>query len=230
MRSRVMAWVAAAGVWLALVTAVAAENGLTLSVVDKPAPADGVEAEIKDAVVPKAYQVSDGDGVFYEFWFVPGLKASAFGGTAKETLDKVAEISLLGIAVVSNDEHHDFRDDPIDPGTYIMRLALQPKDGNHMGTAPYDTFAILVPAALDAELKNFHDHETMVDLASKDTVAEHPPIFSLQPFEAAGGDVPRLQHDEEEEWHFLMLQLPVEAGGESRTLNLGLIVEGLGEL
>jgi hypothetical protein len=229
MCNRVGASFAAWGLWLAIATGATAENGLTLSVVDKPAP-DGVEAEVKDAVVPKAYQVSDASGVFYEFWFVPGLKASGFGGAAKETLDKVEEISVLGIAIVSNKEHHDFRDDPIDPGTYVMRLALQPKDGNHMGTAPYDTFAILVPAASDSELKKFHDHEMMVDLASENTVAEHPPIFSLQPFDEAGGDVPRLENNDEKEWEFLRLQFPVEAGGETKPLNVGLVVEGIGEL
>lgn len=229
MRNRTGASIAGAALVVLLAFIARAENGVELKVVDKPAP-DGVEADIKDAVVPKAFQISDAGGTFFELWFVPGLKASAFGGTAKETLDKVEQITLLGIAVVSIEDHHDFRDDPIDPGVYVMRLALQPKDGNHMGTAPFDTFAILVPAALDPQLKEFRDHETMVELASEDTVAEHPPIFSLQPFEDAGGDVPRLEFNEEEEWRFLRLQFPVEAAGETRQLNLGLIVEGIGEL
>ena len=229
MRSRVIASIAGAALAFVVAYVAFAENGVELKVIDKPAP-EGVEADIKEAVVPKAFQISDASGTFYELWFVPGLKASAFGGTAKETLDKVEQISLLGIAVVSIADHHDFRDDPIDPGVYVMRLALQPKDGNHMGTAPFDTFAILVPAALDPQLKEFRDHETMVELASEDTVAEHPPIFSLQPLEEAGGDVPRLEFNDEEEWRFLMLQFPIEAAGETRTLNLGLVVEGIGEL
>jgi hypothetical protein len=229
MRSRVLASIAGAVLVVVVSTFACAENGTELKVVDKPAP-DDVAADIKDAVVPKAYQISAADGVFFEFWFVPGLKASAFGATTKETLDKIESISLLGIAIVSSDAHHDFRDDPIDPGTYIMRLALQPKDGNHMGTAPFDTFAILVPLALDPQLKEFRDHETMVELASENTVAEHPPIFSLQPFDDAGGETPRLQFNEEEEWNFLMLQFPVEAAGETKTLAFGLVVEGIGEL
>jgi hypothetical protein len=206
-----------------------AENGISLKITDKAVP-DDIEDEIKEAVAPKAYELSDGDGTFYEFWFVPALTASAFGDTAKDTLNNVEEISLLGVAVVSRDDHHDFRDDPVDPGTYIVRLALQPKDGNHMGTAPFDTFAILVPAETDSELKKFHDHEMMVELASENTVAEHPPILSLQPFDEAGGDVPRLEFDEEDEWRFLMMQFPVEAGGESRPLTVGLVIEGVGEL
>jgi len=206
-----------------------AEDGIQLNVVDKPAP-DGVEDEIKAAVAPKAYQLSDADGTFYEFWFVPALEASAFGESTKATLNNVAEISLLGIAVVSTDAHHDFRDDPIDPGTYVVRLALQPKDGNHMGTAPYDTFACLIPAKTDPELKKFHDHDMMVELASEGTIAEHPPILSLQPFDEATGDFPRIQHDEEDEWTFVMLQFPVKAGGATKPATLGLIVEGIGEL
>ncbi len=220
---------AVAAVCLAFAMGAVAEDGLKLTVVDKPAP-DGVADDVKTAVVPKAYQISDADGLIYEFWFVPGLKASAHGANAKESLDKVEEISLLGIATSSRDDYHDFRDDPVEPNVFVMRLALQPKDGNHMGTAPFDTFAILIPAKMDPELKDFRDHDTMVELASEGTIAEHPPILSLQPFDAPGGDIPRLQHDEEEEWQFLMIQLPIEAGGETKPITLGLIVEGIGEL
>lgn len=214
---------------LAFATVGIAEDGLKLTVVDKPAP-DSVADDVKSAVVPKAYQISDADGIIYEFWFVPTLKASAHGANAKESLDKVEEISLLGIAVASRDDYHDFRDDPVEPNVFVMRLALQPKDGNHMGTAPFDTFAILIPAKLDPELKDFRDHDTMVELASEGTIAEHPPILSLQPFDDPGGEIPRLHYNEEEEWRFLMLQFPIEAEGETKSITLGLIVEGIGEL
>lgn len=211
-------------------TLAAAEDGVSLKIVDKEPPAD-LDADVRDHLAPKAYQLSDENGLFYEFWFVPTLTASAITGDTRDTLLKVEEISLLGALVIHQEEHYDFRDDPIDPGTYVMRLGLQPKDGNHMGTAPFDTFGLLVPAAKDAEVREYPDHDTMVEMASEDTVAEHPPVLSLQPLDDATGDFPRLYWDDEDEWRFLYLKFPTATpDGKKTDLPLGLVIEGMGEL
>ncbi len=218
---------------LALLCALArparAEDGVKLTVADKAPPAE-LAAELRAQLAPKAYQITDADGTAFEFWLVPGVKAKAIGATAKETLNSAEPTSLLGAVVVSDTEQHDFRDDPMDAGLYVMRLALQPKDGNHMGTAPFDTFAILLPHERDAQLKDAHDHETMVKLAQEGTVAKHPPILSLQPIEKAEGAFPRIEVDAEKEWEFLYLKLPVEAAGAKTEIVVGLVVRGIGEL
>lgn len=207
----------------------AAEDGVKLTVTDKAPPAE-LSAEVKGQLAPKSYQITDADGTTFEFWFVPGLKAKAIGASAKETINNVAEISLLGAAIVSKSAPKDFRDDPVDGGLYVMRLALQPKDGNHMGTAPFDTFAILLPNDRDASLKNGHDHDSMVKLAQEGTVAKHPPIMSLQPIEKAEGTFPRIEVNAEKKWSFLYLKLPMDAAGTKADLTLGLVVKGKGEL
>ncbi len=206
-----------------------AEDGLKLAVADREPPAE-LSAEIRGQLAPKSYTVSGADGAVYEFWFVPGLKGKAIGATPKETLLGVEEISLFGAVVVSDTEPHDFRDDPLDKGLYVLRMALQPKDGNHMGTAPFDTFAILIPNAKDAQLKDGYNHDAMVELAQEGTVAEHPPVLSLQPFEKIDGEFPRIELDEEHEWEFLYLQFPLDAAGTKTELTLGLVVQGIGEL
>ena len=167
--------------FIGLVTGiVAAEDGLTVAVADKEPPAE-LSDEVKGQLAPKSYTISDGKGTIYEFWFVPALKSKTAGPTAKETLLGVEEISVFGAVVVSDAEPHDFRDDPIDKGLFVLRMALQPEDGNHLGTAPYDTFAILIPNAKDAHIKDNRSHDHMVELAQEGTIAEHPPILSLQP-------------------------------------------------
>lgn len=206
-----------------------AENGYTLSVEDQ-APPEELEAEIRERIAPKVYKIGDADGVFFDVWLVPELKASAVGASNKETLDKVEEISLIGAIVVHREKRYDFRDDPIDPGTYILRMALQPQDGDHMGTSPYDTFAILMPLDAEAELKEYRDHETMVDLASEGTIAEHPPILALQPMANAEGEFPRMGMNEEDEWYFVCLKFPVKVGDETVELPVQFVFEGIGEL
>lgn len=225
-------WVAAVAFLTLLggATLAAAENGISLKIVDKDPPAE-LDETVRKQIAPKAYQLDNGGGTFYEFWFVPTLSVSAIADDTRDTLLSVEEVSLLGALVVHEEEHYDFRDDPVDPGTYVLRMALQPKDGNHMGTAPYDTFAILMPYEKDAEVRDFPDHDTMVDLASEDTVAVHPPILSLQPLEDASGEFPRLHWNEEEEWHFMYLQFPVETpDGKTGELPVGLVFQGMGDL
>lgn len=201
----------------------------TVAVSDKEPPAE-LTAEVREALAPKAYQVSGPDGAVYEFWFVPGLTSKANGPTAKDTLLGVEEISLFGAVTVTDAEPHDFRDDPIDPGLFVLRMALQPKDGNHLGTAPFDTFAIMIPNARDGQLKDMRDHDTMVELAQEGTIAEHPPILSLQPMEKIEGETPRIELNEEHEWEFLYLSFPIEAAGTKTELKVGLVVHGVGEL
>ena len=99
-----------------------------------------------------------------------------------------------------------------------------------MGTSPFDSFAILVPYEKDADVLEFMDPEEMVDIASEDTPAEHPPILSLQPTDHAEGDFPRMEEEEEEEWHFLSIKIPAIAGDEKTELPLNLVVVGIGEL
>ena len=206
-----------------------AESDFALNVEDKDPP-EAISEELRAKIVPKAYQISDADGLFFEFWFVPELTVSAIADTTKKTLDNVEEISLIGAMIVYTEDHMDFRDDPIDPGTYVLRMALQPQNGDHMGTSPYDTFAILMPFDKDDELKEYADHEFMVELASEDTIAEHPPILALQPMDSVEGEFPRLQMNEEEEWHSFCMKFPAKAGDESTVLPLFIVFEGIGEL
>lgn len=210
--------------------AVTADAELTLEVTDKAPPTE-LAADIIAQLIPKSYLISDGEGPMFEFWFVKEIPIKALGENVKKSLEKIEEASLIGAVEVKNDEMYDFRDDPMDPGIFVMRMALQPQDGNHMGTAPFDFFAILIPHEKDGELfeKGPPDHDFLVEIASEDTVAEHPPILSIQPYDKAEGDFPRLDEGEED-WQFLNLQLPVNVGGESKTLAIHLVYEGIGDV
>lgn len=210
-----------------------AAGEFTLEVKDKPAPAE-ISEKIRKGLDGKAYLISDSDGPIVEFWFATEIPLKAKGKTAKESLDNIEPIALLGIAVIHREEHYDFRNDPFDPGTYTMRMGIQPQDGDHMGTAPFDTFAILLPHDREGELFEYGepDHELLVDMSSEDTVTDHPPIFSLQPLEKAGGELPRLSTGGERGrvWQFLCLELPGKTGGENAPITVQIVFDGIGDL
>jgi hypothetical protein len=215
---------------LSISLAASAESPFAMKVEDKDIPSE-ISDDVKAQLVPKVHQISGEGDPFFEFWFAKTVELSAIADTTKDSLENLDEIALLGVLVVhDNEERFDFREDPIDPGTYVLRMCLQPQDGNHMGTSPFDTFAILIPVDRDEEVLESNDPEDMVEIASEKTIAEHPPILSLQPREQADGEFPRLTHNEEEEWHFLTVLLPATSEGKETQLPLNLVFEGLGDL
>lgn len=218
------------GAALALVPAaiLADENAYKLTVEDKAVP-EAIDAEVRDQIEPKAYILADAEGAFFEFWFAKHIELKKKTDSSDEALKAIPEVSLLGAMVVHRDNHEDFREDYIDPGTYVLRLGMQPQDGNHMGTSPTDTFAVLVPAARDAEVRDYPMHDEMVDIALEDTATAHPPILSLQPVSDTEGEFPRLGVGEND-WQMLVLKLPAKAGEETLDIHLQMVFEGIGYL
>ena len=105
---------------------------LTVAAADPPVE---VAEPIRTALDGKVFRLSSGDAPFFEFWFrkeLPLAKQSA-GGTLE--LDTVQEGTVLGILKVDA-QRYDFRNEEIPHGVYILRLGIQPEDGNHLGVAP----------------------------------------------------------------------------------------------
>ena len=217
-----------------IASAALAENGeFTLKVEEDAAYPEGLGDSYQEDLSTTAYVIEDGEGVRYKFWMVNGVEIETFGEDAKATLESIPEITLLGVAEVPEAERAtDFREDPIDPGIKILRLAMQPQDGNHMGTAPTNTFAILVPAEKDAEIQEFRGHDHLVDVSSENTVAEHPPVLYLRAADDQEVETPAISTMEgmHGDWHMLNFPLKVKAGSDEKNLVLQLVFEGVGDL
>ena len=95
--------------------------------------------------------VSDEKGkLICTVWAAKSLDTKATAEQAKAGLkySHVEETTIVG-AVKFAEEWKDYRKQKIKPGVYTLRLGVQPMDGDHMGTAPYNEFALLCPAAED---------------------------------------------------------------------------------
>ncbi len=199
---------------------------LELKVVDK-APPEALAADIRAKLQGKAIQLLDGTKPAFEFWLVSELPlASKPAGLAK-ALDSVGTATLLGAVKVSK-QQRDYRDDPLPAGVHTMRLALQPQDGNHLGTAEFGWFAVLVPAALDPKPDAITDYKSLVKASTKLTVTEHPVILSLRPATEEGA-APKLFAPVEEH-KSLRVSIPARVGGkeEKTSLVFEIVYEGKG--
>ena len=213
--------------------AMSEEPLFTVEVKDQAPPSD-VPDHVKGLLDPKVYVISDDEGVWYEFWFVKEILFDSKPADTKAAIKMMGEaFPVLGYVGIAEAELcYDFRDDPIDPGHYVLRGSFQPENGDHLGTSPHHSgFMLFMPWDKDTDdLANYSDREDMWELSLEDTEVGHPPILNLQALDSVEGEFPRIEENEEEEWSFLTLNLPGMVGGEAFDIPVRLVIEGMGEL
>jgi hypothetical protein len=206
-----------------------ADEPATLSIATAKAP-DEVAEPIRAALDDKVLRLSSGDKPFFEFWFrkqLPLAKQPADGTLGLET---IAEGTVLGVLRV-NEERRDFRDEELPKGVYIVRLGIQPEDGNHQGVAPTRTFALLILAKTDTKLDPL-PHKELLKAAATINAAHHPSNLNLQPVEKLDGQFPRLEERNDGKHQVVLLKLPAHVGetGPATTLTFALVYAGTGQI
>jgi hypothetical protein len=95
-------------------------------------------------------------------------------------------------------------------------------DGDHMGTAPYNDFGLLIPA--DADKKpDLMDAEGLHELSKKSNTRKHPGLMLFFPNKKPT-DAPAIEAKPKEHW-VLNYQVPVKAA-EKGMLGFSLVVVG----
>jgi hypothetical protein len=214
---------------MALMWAVApgALGELTLNVVEK-APPEALADPIGAVLDHKAIQLLEDDALVYEFWFVKNLPLASAPASDAKALASVAQVTLLGAAVVHGDKR-DYRDDDLPASAYTMRFAMRPNDGNHLGTTEFRYFALLTPCDRDTTLEGFPKVKALIKASSKDTPTEHPMSLSLRPPSSKDGEALAV-YEPKEEHKAVRIELPATVEGEETTLTFEMVYEGHGEL
>ena len=198
---------------------------LAVKVADKEPPKE-LEASIRAKLQTRAVQLLDGEKPVYEFWFSAEVPLQSKPASAGKSLDAIKQATLLGAVAVSRDQR-DYRDDELRAGVYTMRFALQPQDGNHLGTSEFNYFAVLTPAKIDNKLDGISDYKALVKASSKETSTDHPVILSLRPASSDQGDVPQLNTPVPEH-KSVRVKVPAKAGEEKVNITFEVVYEGKG--
>ncbi len=217
---------AAAAVVLALAApSRAADTKLTVKVEDTPPPKELSEA-VRGLLGSKAMSVSDEKGkLLCTVWPVKALESKAGAEQVKAGLkySNIEETTLVG-AVKLPDTWVDYRKQKIKPGVYTLRLGIQLADGDHMGTAPYNEFCLLSPAAED-EKPDTMDVKDLYELSGKASPRKHPSVMLLFPNKTPP-EMPAVEAKPKE--HFVLsYRVPVTAAGEKTYLGFSLVVIGV---
>ncbi len=203
----------------------AADNPYTVKTLDKTAAPAEVQGSIRKLLGDHCVQLLNAKGdVLAEVWFRKDLPIRATDAQVKNglTYHEVAETSLFG-AIRFPKQITDYRKQKIPAGVYTLRLANQPMDGDHMGTAPYSEFLLLSPAAEDKKPDTMAP-KALQELSGK-TTDGHPGVLLLFPGTGAAAE-PKLEKKEENHWVLFYLQ-EVKAGDKKATLPVGLTLIGV---
>src|SRR5438132_10557866 len=198
---------------------------LAVKVADKEPPKE-LDASIRSKLQTKAVQLRDGEKPVYEFWFSAELPLQSKPASVGKALDAVKQPTLLGAVAVSRDQR-DYRDDELRAGVYTMRFAVQPQDGNHLGTSEFNYFAVLTPAKIDNKLDSISEYKALVKASSKETSTDHPVILSLRPVSSESGDVPQLNTPAPDH-KSVRVKVQAKAGDERVSITFEIVYEGKG--
>jgi hypothetical protein len=207
----------------ALVPGFAPAADLSLKVEEKVPPQE-LPAEIKSALQGKSIRLTDGDKAVFEFWFRTEVPLSSTPAEPSKSLDSLKQAVLLGAVRIGSDMR-DYRDDEVGAGVYTIRFGLQPSDGNHLGTAAFSYFAVLIPVKYETKVDGITDYKAMVKASSKDTSTGHPLILSLRPVTEMGSGLPVLKEPAPSH-KSVRLILPGNAGEAKSQVVFDLVYEG----
>jgi hypothetical protein len=167
-----------------------------------------VPAWVTPQLEAQGYRVALSDGtVVGDIWFrkdLPGLKPATLVG-------------VMTFAAPATD----FRKQAIKPGTYTLRYAEMPNDGDHLGAAPTSTFLLLSPAALDVRAADDLTFKELTKMSARTNGTNHPsPLYladvsAQKEFPAIGTN----QYGHE----VFYVKLKTASGAE---LPIGLVVKG----
>ncbi len=192
-------------------------------------PIAGVAPAIQASLGTKKVQLLRDEGPVYELVLCKSIALKGAPEELRTAMKQVAQGTLLGVLIVHKDER-DYRDDEVATGVYTMRFALQPQDGDHLGSAEYPYFALLIPAAGDTEVDGIMGYDHVTEASKADTATEHPVVISLRPGDKTEVTAPEIREPLDEHKSVLMTVPATLPDGKKTTLSFEVVYEGMGEL
>lgn len=202
----------------AFATAASAQYKLATSTA---APPQELAAPIQSALSSNAIQVTGASGPYCEIWLAKSITAAPTPDTSLGVNFGQIPQGALVAAIKFDAPGADYRNQPIKPGVYTMRFALQPVNGDHQGVSPYRDFLLAVPAALDTSTAAIAP-KALDDLSKKAAGSGHPSVWSLVPADSAPATLPAIAHQQQDtdQW-VVFFQAPL-----ATPVKMGLVVVG----
>lgn len=165
---------------------------------DEAPPADALSAEIAAQLQPSGFRVVRGENrTICDVWLCKAWNVKADFTPSNTILYPFEPGQLLGVIRYPR-KAGDFRAQDIAPGVYTMRYALQPVDGNHVGTSETRDFILLSRAADDAD-PGAASEEQLIERSAAAAETTHPAMLAMLSSQVDGDAPPAVRNDEERE-------------------------------
>jgi hypothetical protein len=210
---------------LALMPAVRADEAKLAAKVEKTSPPEELGAPVRELLSDQAIRVTNAKGEAYcTIWLRKTVDSTATPEQVKSglTYREIKQSTVVG-AVQFPHAWIDFRKQKIAAGTYTLRLGFQPMDGDHMGTAPYNEFFLLCPAAKDQK-PDILDVKDLHELSGHASGGSHPAVMMLIP-NTKPEETVKLE-PKPGNLQVVLIRQPVMAGGQLAVMGLGITVQG----
>lgn len=179
-------------------TEVRAEDEYQIQALTEAAPAEELSPEVAAAVSPTGFKVMKGESrTVCSFWPAKQWTVQPDFKPTAAMLYPLAMGEFIGVINFKRNAQ-DFRGQEIEKGTYTVRFALQPEDGNHVGTSDTRDFLVLVKGADDAKPAVLSREELMKQSAAA-AGTPHPAMLALLSAAGTSGDAPSLEHTADRE-------------------------------
>ncbi|HKA21029.1 MAG TPA: hypothetical protein VKN18_22300 [Blastocatellia bacterium] len=204
---------------MASVSALAADNKLeAIGAYTDSGASDG----LKKALDSKGWRISTADGAYCDVWLRTTIPAGK-NETSGAAYTSVSDSTLIGVITFAKPTT-DYRGQAVKAGSYTMRYAVHPADGNHLGISPIRDFLVIVPVAMDPNPDAQFKFEELMKMSTKVTGTNHPGVLSL--INPSGAPpAPKVESDENNHIVF-SFSIKNQSGA---TIPISLIVKGRAE-
>jgi hypothetical protein len=195
------------------------QGSYKVEAIGAPASSD-VPKTLLDALEAQGARVAGDQGAVCEVWLRKAMPLkAATGGSGEVLYGALSNGTVLGVLRFPS-AAADFRGQTIKPGYYVMRYALIPQDGSHMGVYATRDAVVLSPVAADTEVTKDLAFDDLVKLSRLASGTPHPAFLVMSPV-SEGQSFPSVVKDDQEHWN---LQLKVK--GQSGELPIAITLVG----
>jgi len=212
-------------VFPALVTAILvaasafAQGNFKVETIPAPAATD-VPKALLDVLDAQGVRVAGDQGVVCEIWLRKGMElGQPAGGLGDILYGELGTGNVVGLLHFPS-QSADFRGQTIKPGYYVLRHALIPQDGAHMGVYATRDALLLSPATGDTQIDQTLAFADMVKLSRQASGTPHPGFLVMSAV-SDGASFPSVVKDDMGHWN---LQLKVQ--GKNGELPMAITVVG----
>jgi hypothetical protein len=207
-----------------LAAPVALGQEYSVETIEEGPDAEELSADLVSLMSDQGMRVKRGTRTAAEIWL---CKQWPIDSDFKKTMQRLYPFQsgdLIGVLHFSR-RGSDFRDQQISSGWYTLRFALQPVDGNHIGTSPTRDFLVMIDVGEDAADKTWSDEE-LNQASAAAAGSSHPAMLCLQPPQGEGDSL-SIRHDEARDWWIVRAPgMGAGADGKTQDVSLEFVIAG----